>query len=125
MKNFFLLLIIFVFCSPAFAANWIQISTREYLKIDKVEKENVYYWIKSINDGSFPKEKNQIPAYYMTHYISDCKNNLTQNLAFYTYSKTGKVLYLQENHSAKWKKPIPRSRGEFWHKSACCPVSIK
>ena len=125
MKKLFLLLVILIFACPAFAASWIQISSTEYIKIDKREGNNVYYWVKSLNDGYFPKEQNQDPGYYTFNYISDCKKNSSKNLAFYIYSKTGKVLYSEDKHTARSKIPIHKSKGEFWHKSACCPVSIK
>jgi hypothetical protein len=127
MKKILMVILLLGSSLPVIAASWIEIDYKQYMMIENIEGNNVYYWIKDLNDGTFKKIDNIIPAYNMIHYVSDCTKNKAKNLAFYAYSKNGNVISSFEDETlyTDWKTPIPQSNGELWHQSACYAVNQK
>lgn len=127
MKKIFIMLLLLGICLPVIAASWIDIGCKQYMMIEKVEGKSVYYWVKALNDGTFEKEKNQIPAYKMFYTNSDCLNDKYKPLALYVYSSKGNVLssFEDDNNYISYKTPVPQSKGAFWHKLACYAVTGK
>jgi len=127
MKKILMVILLLGLSLPVIAANWIEVANKQYLMIEKIEGKNVYYWVKTLNDGTFKKIDNIIPAYNMAHYVSDCTKNQAKNLAFYSYSKNGDIVgsFEDENLYTSWKTPIPQSNGEYWHQEACYATTNK
>jgi len=126
MKKIIIFVLLFFITSlKVFANDWVLIAPKIYVKIDKVETNQILYWIKRLNDGTIKPIKNKKVFYSMGYQVSDCSDNTAGVLAYYVYGVDGDVLnsfvspYVRAFRANVLEPVIPQSIMEVAHNYAC------
>ncbi len=127
MKRILIILCLLV-SLPVFASEWKEVVPKRYITIEKFDKNNayVYYWLKSLNDGSFSKIKGQKVNYTMTYFVEDCNNNKGALISNTIYGMNGSIIenwsmsdILIQQSYYDFVPIIPNTYGEAFHKFVC------
>ncbi len=133
-----LLLFLAILILPAYSANWKQISEKEYVDIDSIEKyedsfstkkrEAYSFWIKGLNDKSsffteLEKYHKKKIWYILSKDLIDCKNKAFSFKAYALYGLDGSIITSQEtpDYRIEWNSIVPDSIGERNYYGICSP----
>lgn len=118
------ILILFLICFtmvnlPVLASQWVEAINKTYIKIEKVQENEVYYWVKFLNTGKTKPIKNQKVKHELIYYVSNCQNNTIWPQDYYAYGVSGEVLSSDSSNYPQFQKIVPQSVGELLHNYAC------
>lgn len=111
--------------STAIANEWVEVYYKTYVKLEKLDGDNVFYWAKYLNDGSIKPIANKKVHFQMSYEVENCADNSSATMASYFYGLNGSVLssYVSPFYSTprylSFSPVIPQSIGEALHKYAC------
>ena len=133
-KILILFLLIFVFFSPVFAANWKKIASKRYIDINSYQNlqdplyPNRYaIWEKNLNDGTnhfkdIEKQEGKKVWYVLTRWGVDCNSKLV-NILDSIYYDLSKQVISSRSYSiySGWDSVVPESWGDFYYQLMCKP----
>ena len=116
---------LFIASQCCFASEWYQICDKIYLKIDKVQNNYTYFWIKKLNNYDIPRVKNRKVSFELFYEIDNCSANTSGLLALYIYGLNGDVLssYINPDYQnpnfVKFEPVVPQTNGEYMYNIVC------
>jgi len=122
MKKVLALLLVLLFASPVFAAEWREIFEKKYIDMSSIERSGdvITFWTKFLRKDAkevFPI--NNKPYWYtISRWNIDCANKKERINVITVYDLKGDLMYSDE-YNSEWNTIIPDTYADGFYRLFC------